>query len=304
MSVPLIPPRRIVLTGGSLRTLGYLGAFEVLQSKNLLIHLKEIIGVSAGAFFGYCYMLGYDLKELKQAALELDFSILTNIHPEGAFNYFEEFGLDNGENLKRFMQSFLRIKNISPTLTFAEWAALHPTGIQLRLFATDLNKIEPKEFSLAKTPTVQIVDALRASMSLPFFFQPVADPETGHLLADGGVLANFPLNLLSEPEKKDSLGISFEYTTCTTEEIPDFFSYMNQIYNSLTIPKTHKTQKDHREQCIIIRSGEYYAFNFDITKEIKEKLIQDGRDAAALYIQEHNKLHFEKHKPIRRYSVG
>jgi len=304
MSIPLIPPRRIVLSGGSLRTLGYLGAFEVLEQHRLLVHLKEIVAVSAGGFFAFCKMLGYTTKELRDAAIELDFSILTNIHPEGALSYFETFGIDTGENLKRFLQSFLRIKTYSPTLTFQEWAQLNPSGIQLRILATDLNRIEPKEFSLAKTPTVPIVDALRASMSLPFFFMPVHDTETGHLLADGGVLSNFPMNLLTEEELEETWGISFEYTTSKVEAIPDFLAFMNQIYSTLTIPRTYATQQKYRDQCILIKSGEYKAWDFAISKEMKEHLIQDGKDAALQYIQTHSSLRFAKHKPSRRYSVG
>jgi NTE family protein len=293
-----------VLSGGSLRTLGYLGAFEVLEQHRLLVHLKEIVAVSAGGFFAFCKMLGYTTKELTDAAIELDFSILTNIHPEGALSYFETFGIDTGENLKRFLQSFLRIKNYSPTLTFAEWATLHPTGIQLRIVASDLHTIEPKEFSLAKTPTVPIVDALRASMSLPLFFMPVADPHTGHLLVDGGVLSNFPMNLLTEKEQEESIGISFEYLTSKVDEIPDFLAFLRQIYVVLTVPRTYATQKEHKDRCILIQSGEYKAWNFELSKEDKERMIQDGRDAALQYIKQHTTLGVAKHKPLRRYSVG
>ena len=54
----LLPPKRIVFTGGGLRSLCHFGVLEVLQKKGLLKNVKEYIGVSAGALVGFCAMLG------------------------------------------------------------------------------------------------------------------------------------------------------------------------------------------------------------------------------------------------------
>ena len=41
----LIPPRRILLSGGGIRAVAHLGALQFLESKGLLKAVKEIVGV-------------------------------------------------------------------------------------------------------------------------------------------------------------------------------------------------------------------------------------------------------------------
>jgi predicted acylesterase/phospholipase RssA len=69
--------------------------------------------------------------------------------------------------------------------------------------------VKPKEFSERKTPGASVVMSLMASMCIPGYFVPVRDPDTGHLLVDGGALHNFPLAFLTEAEQRTALGITF-----------------------------------------------------------------------------------------------
>ncbi len=138
----LIPPRRIVFTGGGLRSLGHLGALEYLQEKGLLKKVKEYIGVSAGALIGFCMMLGYEIKELQKAVAEFDFTILQNAHPEIILEFFSKYGVDSGELLEKFLVSLLRIKGHPIDMTFEDWALKNPRGLRFRCFACDLNTCE------------------------------------------------------------------------------------------------------------------------------------------------------------------
>jgi len=297
----ILPPKRIVFTGGGLRTLGHFGVLEVLQKKGLLKHVKEYIGVSAGALVGFCAMLGYTIDEMKQVVTEFDFTILQNIHPELMFDFFSQYGVDSGEQIEKFLKSLLRIKNHPVDITFGQWAETNT--VRLRCFATNLNTCELKEFSSKLTPDVSFVFALRASMSLPMYFTPVKDEISGHLFVDGGVIHNFPLNCLTEEEKETALGISFLYSKNIVEDIPDFFGFVGQLYNCGFNPRTYQVQKDNRLRCIIIPTGSMSAYNFDLTKEFREELIQLGRKAAEHYCDTYLHLLFEHKKPIRRFSV-
>lgn len=299
----IIPPKRIVFTGGGLRSLGHFGALEVLQQKGLLKHVKEFIGVSAGALVGFSTMLGYTIDEMKQVVTEFDFSILQNAHPELVLEFLTQYGVDTGSQLEKFLVSLLRIKGFPIDLTFGQWAEQHPKAPRLRCYAADLNAGLLREFSTKETPTISFVFALRATMSLPLYFTPVKDPQTGHLLVDGGVIHNFPMNCLTEQEKETALGISFLYSKEKVVEISDFSGFLTQLYNCGFNPRTYQVQKDNKLRCIIIATGQMSAYNFDLTKEFREELIQLGRDAANDYCDTYLKKNFEIQKPIRRYSV-
>lgn len=300
----LIPPRRIVFTGGGLRSLGHYGALEVLEQRGLLNNIKEYIGVSAGALIGFCMMLGYSISELQKAVLEFDFTILQNAHPELVLDFFSRYGVDSGELLDKFIISLLRIKGCAIDMTFEQWAQKNPNGLRLRCFACNLNRCEMKEFSTEKTPSTAFRFALRASMCLPMYFVPLKDPDTGDLLVDGGLIHNFPMNYLSDQEKETALGISFLYTKNKVEEISDFVAFLAQLYNCGFNPRTYQVQKENKLRCIVIPTGKMSAYNFDLAPSQREELIELGRKAAKDYCDTYLKLLALHKPPVRRYSVG
>lgn len=300
----LLPPKRIVFTGGGLRSLGHFGVLEVLEKKGLLKHVKEYIGVSAGALVGFSRMLGYTIEEIKKVVTEFDFTVLQNAHPELVLDFFSTYGMDSGERLERFLKSLLRVKGFSPELTFREWSTQFPKAPRLRCYATNLNTSKLKEFSVSATPDTTLVYALRCSMSLPLYFTPVKEAETGHYFVDGGVIHNFPMNYLTEEEKEESLGVSFLYSKNTVEEISDFVGFFTQLYNCGFNPRTYQVQKENKLRCIVIPTTKMSAYNFDLTKEFRQELIDLGRKAAEDYCTNYLKLLGKHTKPIRRFSVS
>lgn len=299
----LIPPKRIVFTGGGLRSLGHLGALEVLDKKGLLKSVKEYIGTSAGALIGFTQMLGYTIQEAQKTVIEFDWTVLQNAHPELVFDFFSQYGIDSGEQLEKFCKSLLRVKGYSADMTFEQWVQEHPQSPRLRCYSADMNTGEIKEFSYEKTPTLSFVFALRCSMSLPLYFTPMKDPETGDLLVDGGLIQNFPFNFLTEKEKETAIGISFLYSKQKREEIHDFVGFLSQLYSCGFNPRTYQVQEQNKIRCIVIKTGSMSAYNFDLSKEFREELIQLGREAATEFCDTYMKLLYQYNKPIRRYSV-
>ena len=49
----MIPPRRLLLSGGGMKVVAIVGAIKALQAKNALYSLKEVCGVSAGAWMAF-----------------------------------------------------------------------------------------------------------------------------------------------------------------------------------------------------------------------------------------------------------
>ena len=299
----LIPPRRIALSGGGVRAIAHLGALSHLEKKGMLKAVREYIGVSAGAFVGFTLMLGYTLSELKTLCSLFDFSLVRKLDPEAALEFPVTFGLDNGENLVKLLHSLLRIKKQSTTLTFGEWKTKYPTAIELRCFATDLFTTKPREFSAAKTPNICIVDALRASMALPVYFTPVKDPETGHMLVDGGILHNSPLAFLPHHERSSAIGISFSYDFTKVDAIDDILTFFSQIFACYYIPRTNHVHEQNRGNCILIPCGNVPAWNFEASREEREEIIDLGEKAAELFCNTHSNNTVEQ-LPIRRYSVS
>lgn len=284
-----------------MRAVAHLGALQVLEANHLLSQVQEYIGVSAGAFLAFCLCIGYSLKELQQIVLSFDFQLIRNITPETMMEFPVSFGVDNGEKLQKLLYSVMRIKSISPEITFAEL----PKEKSLRCFATDVYTCSLREFSREKTPTVKITTALLASMCLPAYFVPIEDPETGHLLVDGGVLHNYPMGFLAPDEIQQSLGITFTYEHTNVESIPDIGSFFYQIFACYYMPRSRHSQQKYKDRTILIPCGHVPAWDFEAAAEERKGLFVLGETAAKEFL-ERKKVGNGAIRPkiTRRYSVS
>jgi NTE family protein len=297
----IIPPRKLVFSGGGVRAVAHLGALQVLEANNLLTQVQEYIGVSAGAFLAFSLCIGYSLKELQQIVLSFDFQLIRNVTPESMVEFPMSFGLDNGEKLQKLLHSIMRIKGIPQEITFAEL----PQGKSLRCFATDVYTCRLREFSREKTPNVKITTALLASMCLPAYFVPVEDPETGHLLVDGGVLNNYPMGFLTPEDVQQSLGLSFTYEHTNVESIPDIGSFFYQLFACYYMPRSRHSQEKYKERTIFIPCGHVPAWDFESPIEDRKALFEVGEKAAKDFLEKSKVGNFkERPKLTRRYSVS
>ena len=190
--IPIVPPKRLVFSGGGVRVIAYLGAIQVFHEKNLLKFVEEFCGVSAGGLTALMMALGYSIKVLERFSLEYDFSDLRSLEPDAMFEITETFGLDNGENLQKLIYKILKYKGFSADVTFQQLAESgRAKGI--RFWASDIQNLKPVEFSVKSTPNIPVAFGLQASMAIPLYFKPLIHPLTKNYLVDGGVFDNYPL---------------------------------------------------------------------------------------------------------------
>ena len=307
----MIPPLRIALSGGGMKGLAHVGALEVLQERGLLRCVKEYIGTSAGALISFCMTLGYTLSELRTLCTMFDFTLLQNLDPETILQFPERFGLDDGKNVEKLLGILMRTKGISPDLTFEEVVGALPTTPRLRVYAVDVHACSIKEFSLEKTPRVPILQAIRASISIPFVFTPVCDIETGHVLVDGGLIAHFPFHHLSDREREETIGIAFHDADRVKEmPIPEgdclkvgLAGYILQLYWSAYYPQNVALYKAWAHRILFISCGQFPAVHFDASIEQKCALIHRGREGAEEFLKRCVTAD-NRQIPVRRYSVS
>ena len=279
--------------------MAFLGALEILHQKGILRNVKEYVGISAGAFMAFGLVLGYSIQEIKKLCMKFDFSLIRSLEPESAIEFFDSFGLDNGENLQKLLESLLKQKNLPTDITFAQFSNLRPDLPRLRCFATDICTSTPREFSAIKSPDTRLTEALRATMSLTFYFTPVMDSVTGHYLTDGGVLHNYPMAFLTPEERQESLGLMFSNAHVENKDIHDFFDFMGQLFACIYVPRTRKIYNETSLNTIVLPKGDYPAWNFEATEEEKVSLMEAAAKATVDYLAT-----YQGNKPMRRFSVG
>ena len=297
----MIPPRHIVLSGGGVRVFSFVGSLKALDAKGYLRNVKEYCGVSAGGWLAFMMAAGVSIKSLETMILDIDFSVIRNMTAESLMEFPETFGLDNGKSLIRLLESVTRIVlKLDPAITFEEFSKV--SKCSFRCWATDLNIHSMREFSAAATPTVRIIDALRASMSLPLYFTPVIDSINRHMLTDGGIQGNLPLHCLSQDECENSLALGFSNpnTEVSATTPQDLMEFMNSILCTLVHSRNETMLRMWGHKILRVPVDNYPSWNFEASRDDRLMLFNKGEAAAKEWCRS---IGSGSRKTERRYSV-
>lgn len=299
----MIPPRRIILSGGGVKVISIIGALNTMYSAGFLKKVKEVCGVSAGAFLAFLVASGFIIPQIEALIIDLEFSVIRNMTPEAFLGFPETFGIDDGANFVKLLESIFRVAlKIDPQITFEQFEKLGREGqLSFRCWATDLNTQSVREFSFIKTPSVKIIDALRASMCLPLYFTPIPDPINGHLLSDGGIQGSLPLHHLTHDECQESIAIGFSNPDETlTAVIEDLYGFINSLFTSLIHSRNAEFLKKWEHKILRIPIDNYPSWNFEISREDRLILLKKGALAGHNWIK--NAKSMSRHI-LRRCSI-
>ncbi|NBV76989.1 hypothetical protein EBR66_02425 [bacterium] len=294
----LIPPYRITLSGGGLKGIAHIGALEVLSEKGYLKSLREYVGISAGALIAFCLCIGTTLSELRLLASLLDFGLVRDLNPESMFNFMDSFGIDSGANLEKLLQTILRARSLNVHMTFQELDALK-LGPTLRVIAMNLNTCLPQEFSAKLSPLVEVVTAVRASMSIPIYFSPVREPISQQYLSDGGIYFPSPFKFLNDAERVHTLSLSFSHTHKPCENITSLQEFLYQLYYSIDYTIGKELEKMWRHSILYIDCGRTNIMHFEASQEEKMTLMEKGRTSAEDFLKKS-----PGRRVARRFSVS
>jgi NTE family protein len=288
-------PQRIYLSGGGMCAIAHVGALIELEKHIPLKAVKEWMGVSAGALMAMCVCIGFTLNELQDFCIRFDFSNIKEY--DSVPGWLLHFGIDTGDRLQKLIEACLHVKGLSSELTFKE--CYEKCGTSLRIIATDLNESKAINYSPKDTPDYKVADAVRASMSFPYYFQPFICPATGHYLADGGIISNYPLFVLTKEEQLSTLSLLI-YSGM--EHIDDFMeSGIDKVIirplRMTLLEKQKLEMKFYNAPSIEITLDGLNILEFSYNEETKQTIIESGRKAV-------NKYFKTRPKPPRRYSVS
>lgn len=284
----------LVFEGGGVKGIAYAGALKVLETAGILPHITAVAGTSAGAITAAMVALGYSADQVHEVIGALDFSSFED--HEGPIRIFDNYGIHPGEAFLDWMQKQVAGSplhpGLSPNATFAELSA--SGGRDLHVFATDLYTQSLREFSNAKTPNVVVAEAVRASMSIPLFFnawQFSNNIPDDHIYVDGGVIYNYPITTFdTNGVNPQTLGFRLE----NTEGKPTFndfgfhhwVSYVKYTFETLLSAQNINTHRDpdNLKRSVIINDLGIGATNFNLTKDQQQALFDQGVAATNAFL--------------------
>jgi NTE family protein len=206
------PFKNLVMEGGGIRGIAYIGALQVLDSAGQLKQLERVGGTSAGAIQACLLAVGYTPAEILDALQSTSFKQFNDgsfLAIPGAVRLQKHMGWYKGEALTQWMEEKIAAKTGNAHITFQKlYEQQQSLGrVSLYITGTDLSWQRLRVFSHETYPNMRIADAVRISASIPFYFRPVWIDSVGRcfesndslftrsLMADGGLLANYPLGI-------------------------------------------------------------------------------------------------------------
>lgn len=197
-------PKRIVFAGGGTRCLVFLQSLVDLESNGTLKNVKEYWGTSAGALLASLYALSKSATTVQRLMKSVDYTKFRDIDIGNLVNITNTWGLDDGKSLINQIELlFESIESGSKSKCMRDLSGLH-------IVVSDLNDRESIVLNSTNYPDLRIVEAVRASMTLPIFLKPYIYKENGHIWVDGGVRHNFPWDLLpNDTARNEAIGFAF-----------------------------------------------------------------------------------------------
>ena len=192
----------LVLGSGGARGLAHIGAIEALEERGYTI--TSIAGCSMGAIIAGMYAAG-QLKQAKEWFLQVDKQLILRMM---------DINLLSGNSLVKGQRIIEELEKIVPD------RPIESLPIPCSIVATDMISSDEVVFRSGS-----LFEAVRASISIPLFFQPVQMGQ--RLLIDGGILNPLPLHVVSRTEGdilvaadisgKDSMPVNTEYEPIDVE---------------------------------------------------------------------------------------
>jgi NTE family protein len=311
----------LVLEGGGVKGVALAGAVQPFDDAGY--SFARVGGSSAGALVGAVVAAlaqrGESMSRLVDIADSLDFRRFPDRGFPGRYlgplgfladgvSVLFESGAYEGDYLRRWLTGVLGDLGVS---TFGDLRTDDPGDdgtmhhrYRLTVTASDVSRKQlvylPWQYhEYGRDPDEQkVVDAVRASASIPFFFEPVTltGPQGTSTLVDGGLVSNYPISMFDRvdgrPARWPTIGVRLDaFGSDVPQGGAEKVSGPVQLGVAVVQTAIEGCQAEHvLDPCNVARSvavetSSVDALDFDITPAQRRALEQAGRSAAATFLQ-------------------
>lgn len=301
-----------VFEGGGVKGIALVGALWAAELRGYT--WENLAGTSAGAIVASLVAAGYTAAEIKTIMDSLDFRRLKDALVTGRFPVLGPAlsigiakGLYKGDYFKKWLGEKLAAKGVR---TFGDLIRDHYRCDQqrcyrLRVIAADISRgrmlVLPQdiaEYGL-KPEKLDVATAVRMSMSIPLFYQPVQwgykdgkGKRSISYIVDGGILSNYPVWLFDTPGRPGWPTFGFrlvesENPVERTHNISGPISLLSAVVSTMmeAHDRKHISEADFARTIPIPTLG-VRTTDFELSREKREELFQSGVRAAEKFFRE------------------
>lgn len=295
----IIKINTLVISGGGMKGLLYLGAIRLLFEYNIIDKIKYFYGTSIGGLIISCLNLGWSYDELLKFSINFPMDCMIEYDID---NFMNNYGMIKRENYETLYKKIIKFKNFDENITFKE--LYEKTSKELHLITFSLKKSETVDLNYKTTPDVKIWEGLYMSAALPILVPPFEYKDD--IFIDGGILENFPINNINPENKNKTIGICTNFYAIDNKLLFEKFknkniiNYFSFLLDLIKIIFTRQEKEVASDDYIILRfEDNSSAFDFILNANDRQKIIKTGYDQTIL--QFNNVIHNLFQKQIDEY---
>lgn len=267
--------RALVMKGGGVKGLAYLGALKELEK---YYHFNWFIGTSAGAIAAILLGAGYSLEELISLLYEKNYrDFLDAKWYEYPTNFIFHRGFFQAHTFTNWIDTLLAQKldlPVRPTLGDL------PNRVTIYASRRGKDALIFDSFD-DKYKDTDAAYAVRCSMSIPFIFVP--QREAGLRVLDGGMQNNYPVEiLLRDNPNLEFLGLYLGSEHYEGQNKEGWL--INDILSIWTESSDVKALRTYKDKTVIIDTRPISLIDFGLSQKEKDFLLNTGRVAALKFL--------------------
>ncbi len=321
----------LVFEGGGVKGIALAGAFSTLEERGFVP--QNVAGTSAGSVVGSLVAAGYQAKELHDVLEETPFSAFQDKGWEDRIiglgipiSVLKDHGIYEGKAVHQWIKQKLAEKNVATFGDLKDPNEQDPRWrYRLQVVVSDVTHrrllLLPRDAHVVgedDPDRLEVALAVRMSISIPIFFEPVTVSVGGHdvVLVDGGMLSNFPVWVFDSdgPPQWPTFGLKLVQPSPKNPEpgapieVPVKHNALKRLVNYLmslqgTMTDAHDKlylERDTFVRTITIPNLGVKATDFNLPHETAEALYKSGQDAAETFLATWD---FEAYKKAFRSDV-
>lgn len=317
----------LVLEGGGVKGTALVGAIEALTAAGYAF--PRVAGTSAGAIVGAMTASGMEPSRMREVMADLDYTRFTDtgllgriplLGPLGALVRHD--GIYRGQEILAWMAELLEECGVE---TFGDLRIDDPGSdlpanhaYRLVVVAADVSRNrlirlpwDYRERYGLDPDRQRVVDAVRASMSIPFFFRSVklrhAAGNGTSTLVDGGLLSNFPVAMFDRTDDQrprwPTFGVKLSEreprgvpASPVTGPLRLTFALLGTMLNAHDA--RHLDDPDVQDRTIFVDTSGVASTDFELSSETAERLRAGGQDAAERFLGRwDHQAYLDAHRP-------
>jgi NTE family protein len=301
-----------VFEGGGVKDSAFAGCIKVMDELGLYAPVRNVVGTSGGSITASLLACGACSDGLLESVHHTNYAKF--IADKGwmigdVYRTIAHYGMHTGNGFVKILKKEIMRYAGNGDLTFAQLDRLVDkdphTYKKLSVVASNLTRQCPRTFNSDNTPELPIWQAVRASVSLPFIFEPAKIG--GEYFVDGGLSWVYPLSIFDESKVDPGSGeeifdpnphtLGFYFVSGQQHDPDKPFKPENAKIDSLRsyaisiasyLLDTDNRQKLHRndkERTVFVDDLGISSTNFKLSEKKIDELVESGRKAARAYFE-------------------